>query len=148
MYVIITNFVIMSLFIAVIVEQFQHVASMVDLDIMRGVRQRQDEIYSALRRVFEEADVNKDGNIFSSFFLFFFFVFCAAVVADWAHFEWGGGRINHHNCPPPVSGMNGEAPQARPELARPRRVAAVCSLFFCCGRKLFEMKIGRGLNAI
>jgi hypothetical protein len=60
-YVLLANFVIMSLFIAVIVEQFQHVSSMVDLDIMRSVRERQNEVYGALRTVFYEADVNNDG---------------------------------------------------------------------------------------
>ena len=60
-YVLLANFVIMSLFIAVIVEQFQHVSSMVDLDIMRSVRERQNEVYGALRTVFHEADVNNDG---------------------------------------------------------------------------------------
>ena len=34
---------------------------MVDLDIMRSVRERQNEVYGALRTVFYEADVNNDG---------------------------------------------------------------------------------------
>merc|ERR550514_1584122 len=53
----------MNLFVGVIVEHIQHIASTTDLDIMREVQRKQETIHTKLCEVFSMADDNGDGNL-------------------------------------------------------------------------------------
>lgn len=62
-YIILTNFTIMNLFVGVIVDHIQHVANTTDLELMREVRAKQQLLYKELHDLFKVADANGDGSL-------------------------------------------------------------------------------------
>eukprot|EP00392_Amoebophrya_sp_AT5.2_P017670 g18072.t1 len=92
-FIVITNFMMMSLFVGVLVDNLTTAASTADLTLMQQIRSQQDSLAEELRMVFMRVDRDGDGTVTKEEFI-------AAMT------EAGGGGGKEENSSPPEVGSS------------------------------------------